>query len=291
MRTHASFRRRRLFTHLSAVAMSLLAPVAARPQAALPIGLPAINGRVVQIRFFESGAGILPPGARLYATRFEASATRYVNTELELSFPQLAQPADVAVACTYFKPDGSVFGSADIRYSLPRDWTGAVSVGGWGNAQGGSYTPGMYRVKCASGDVALAEGAFEVVKSAPVTEPEVRIQSLRFFEATKDGLPIERRQYASRFESVSARHLFAELLFTSPKPGRVVEFTVDCVLRSPSAVQTPAHYNLAIQPEWTGITSTVSWGWDEPGKWAKGIWRVSCTHGGKPLIEQLLEIG
>lgn len=277
---------------MAVIVASLFTPTQADGQAALPVGIPSINGRAIQIRFYESGGAAIALRQRLYATRFEASATRYVSVELELAFPALVQPVDFVVSCAYVKPDGSAFGSVDLRFNIPKDWTTASQFSAWGNAQGGAFAPGTYRVRCTSNSVTLAEGAFEVVTSPPAVEAaQARIASLKFFEApTREGLTADKRKYADRFEAATSRMIFAELTFTGPKPGRVVEFLVDCVLVSPEGARTPAQYKLAIQPDWTGIQGLQSFGWDEPGKWSKGFWRLTCTLGGKPLIEQILEI-
>jgi hypothetical protein len=122
----------------------------------------ALQAKVTQIRFFESGEGIPPRNTRVYATRFDASTARYINIELDLEYPDPGRVVAVPVSCVYFNHDGTRQG--DITWTIQvQPWTRSWSTeNGWGWKNPGNWPSGTHRVECSAEGRVIAQGSFEI---------------------------------------------------------------------------------------------------------------------------------
>jgi hypothetical protein len=135
--------------------------------ASLTIGPPdiqSLGAHVVGMKFFESGAGALPPETqRIFAERFDAGAARHINTEILTNHPATGRVVDLPVSCTYTKPDGSVLYVTQNTFNVPANYENTSFATGTGWEDAGHWLPGLYRVSCTGEGKTIGQGSFEVV--------------------------------------------------------------------------------------------------------------------------------
>jgi len=255
-------------------------------------GIPEIHARLVAMRFFSSLDTVPPRAVRLYSTRFEISATKYLNVELELAFPRPGRVVELPIACQFVKPDGSVLGTLDLNSTIQADWPDMIRSAGWGSLNGGSYGPGVYRARCSSGSTLLGEASFEMVQPPPeIATANAQFTALQFFETPRQMLALDQRRYRQSFTTAETRSIGVELRFDSPPPGREVSFVVQCRIWSPDgSVFGTFDINFTMQPDWKGIINAAQWGYEEAGKWTKGVYLTSCKTGDRWIADGMFEV-
>jgi hypothetical protein len=276
-----------------ALALVALEPVGAvlEAQTALP-GIADVSGRLVAVRFFTSDQSVPARAARVYSTRFDAAATKYVNVELEAEFEPPRRQVEFAVTCQYTKPDGGTMGPFDVKFTIQPDWIRSYPSNGWGNSAGGAFVPGVYRVRCTSAGSVVGEGMFEMVNApAEIAAANAKFTGMRFFESPRPMLAVDDRKYSHAFEAATTRSVGVELSFSHPAPGRVVDFTVQCQYFKPDGSDFGKFdIQYSIQPDWRSIRHANIWGYENAGNYTKGVYRVACSSDGKWIAESRFEI-
>jgi hypothetical protein len=269
----------------------VLFPCAAAAQTAVPV-LPQVNGRVVAMRFFASYVDVPVRAARIYGTRFDSAATRYLNTEIELDFPAPGREVDFALLCTYTAPDGKELGPISLRYQVKASWAGAYGHAGWGSRSPGGFLKGSYRVRCSNEGTPVAEGRFEIV-SVPPEFPamQAKFTGIQFFESPQDMLASADRKYDYSFKASDTRYVGVELSFARPKSVPPGAMAVECAISDPDGA-TLAKLTIPFDPDtdWETFQNARHWGYDRPGQWAKGVYRVACTASGRWIADTAFEI-
>jgi Flp pilus assembly protein TadD len=124
-------------------------------------GLEEIGARVLTVRTFESGAPLVPFGARRYARTFETGATRYLYTEVSVGFTSEATTPAVQLSC-WTARDDSVLTRQSVQVSHASDasiYLFAVGIG-WGEPN--RLEPGRYVTGCDHDDVPVLADSFMV---------------------------------------------------------------------------------------------------------------------------------
>ncbi len=129
-----------------------------------PPDMPSIGAHVVAMKFFESGAGELPPEAqRIFADRFDAGVVRHINVELLTNHASTGRDLNVAMSCTFNKPDGSVLYVTQNNFKVPASYENTSFATGTGWEDAGHWQAGVYRVSCVHEGKTIGRGSFEVV--------------------------------------------------------------------------------------------------------------------------------
>ncbi len=110
------------------------------------------------------------------------------------------------------------------------------------------------------------------------------VTQLKIFEGGQGGVADDQRNYQNSFSSSSSRFIYWELNLSHPAPGRRLEFAIDEVWYGPDGSEfarntTSSH----ILDTWSTSNHYSSWGWNEPGKWKPGTYRVDIVVGGKKI--------
>jgi hypothetical protein len=114
------------------------------------------------------------------------------------------------------------------------------------------------------------------------------IQSLstgvRFFEGPQEILPYEQRRYSNQFSQRTTRFIAWELGIQIQPPGRSMEYMVFALWKDANdkivAIQTR---DVQVEPDWTNIWNAHSYGWEVPGSWPPGSYRVELYIGQKQI--------
>jgi hypothetical protein len=116
--------------------------------------------------------------------------------------------------------------------------------------------------------------------------------ALRFFEEGPGPVtPIARRMYATHFDATRTRYVGVEVQLDHAAPGVVVDYPVSCQYVNPDgSAMGSIEIEFQIQPDWTSSINAHSYGWDDPGEWAPGTYRVVCSGGGRPLAEATFQM-
>lgn len=124
--------------------------------------IPAIDAKVIALRFFESGEDDVDYDNLAYQTRFLSASSRYINWELEFEFPPLGEDLTVDIVSIYHWPDGSVMTEMTWPAELQTGWTTTWQSYGWGWSEAGNWPPGVYRVEVFAEGQRAASGSFVI---------------------------------------------------------------------------------------------------------------------------------
>jgi len=124
--------------------------------------IPSLSAKALGLRFFESGKGATALDAREYRTRFRSSRTRFVNWEIELSYPAVSVPGRIPFVALWYGPDGSVLTRQFGDFHPQPGWTHSFHGLNWGSEKSGGFAVGQYRVDILAEGQIVARGTFEV---------------------------------------------------------------------------------------------------------------------------------
>lgn len=249
------------------------------------------------VKFFEGGFTAPPDSQREYKTQFPKSATRYVffsvGAKNLLYRNRLQKPLVVG---RYYNPDGSFRGEGKVNVDIPPDWEKTDLWGGWGWDNSGNWPVGTYRVEILFGNTKVGEGTFSIYDdrastSPPVTSEEkayLQFKSLKFFEGGYTAPRESDRQYKTDFQRSTTRYVYflvnaKNLLYRnrSQKPlifGRY--YYPDGTLFGEARID-----KVEVPADWENADLWTAWGWDEPGKWTLGTYRLEILFGNTKVGE------
>ncbi len=245
------------------------------------------------MKFFESGYTAPPKEQRQYNTQFPRSTTRYVFFEIgakNLLYRNRNQRPPVFGR--YYNADGSFRGEAKVNVDISPDWESVDLWSGWGKDEPGNWPAGTYRVEIWFGSAKVGEGSFTLYDDRPVTSPPVTsvpaekvyldFQSVKFFEGGNVTPPESERQYKTDFPRSTTRYVYfsvrsKNLLYRnrSQKPlifGRY--YYPDGTLFGETKID-----KVEVPADWESADLWTGWGWDDPGKWTLGTYRLEILFG------------
>lgn len=262
-----------------------LAAVAAGP--AIAASAPELHD--VSLRLFEQADEVvLPVSRRVYSTRFDATRMRMLGVEITANYADPEATTQVLVACTLQRPDGSLAPS-DREMSIPL-FDGYVASNSanllWGVALEEDWVPGVYKVECRVDDRLIGQSQFEVMLNpSDVANAEIRVASLQLFPVETDLPARTERRYTSKLTAATTRRIGIELEFTHQPLGRALTVPVDCYYFWPDGqTSPPVVLSYEPQPSWPGGYSAGALGWEEPGNWSAGVYTVTCSIYGRPVV-------
>ncbi len=271
-----------------AAAIGLVAATFTAPRAAAQVTpeLPTVNGRVSAITFFEMGPDFPALEDRHFSKEFDVASARFISTQLELEMPAPGRVVQIPIVCTYFRPDGSEMGSADLSFEIQPDWTRPYNAQGRGWADAGNWTVGTYRVRCLNDGRVVAEDTFEIVNKPP-TIPSIggKLMQLRFYASSEGTVAREQRQYTSSFPASTA-YINMELQLDHEPIGRTAEVPIACpVVRQDGTLAATYRISFEIQGDWRDTFGSTGWGTAAGGWWRPGVYRVYCVAEGNLIGE------
>jgi hypothetical protein len=117
------------------------------------------------------------------------------------------------------------------------------------------------------------------------------LTELRFFEAGYNQPARDERVYSRRFAAAEARYISYELNLEFPERDSEAVFEVEAVYYRPDgSVLSDFVANYHLQPGWTTSWHAKGWGWDEPGNWSTGQYRVELYVEGQQIASDTFEI-
>ena len=119
-----------------------------------------------------------------------------------------------------------------------------------------------------------------------IAELKARVISVRVYEGPNLLLPLEERNFRTRFSQAEVRRLWWQLDLTFPAPGRDVRFDAKGVFyRADGTVFAETPIEGRIGADWTNSNHTSGWGWDQRGQWPPGTYRLEVVVNARKVGE------
>jgi hypothetical protein len=264
------------------------------------------------IKFFEGPFQAPAEKQRQYTNQFPQSTTRFVFFLVGVkNLWYNKQDQKPLVVGRYYNPDGSQRASVEVRQSITAAWENADIWSGWGWDKQGQWPLGTYRVEIFFGSNKAGEGNFTVyddkiatptipdipieptpiepipIEPTPVVGPTITFQKLQFFESAYTPSELGKRQYATHFAKRTARYVYYEVsVINQWYQQKENHVTISAKYYKPdgSLFGEPV-LNYTLPPEWQDTFLWHSWGWNEPGNWTPGIYKVELWVAGEKFAE------
>jgi len=252
----------------------------------------------VEMKFYESGYVSQDASLRKYATAFPKSTTRYVWCQVDLKNLKFGSGDHThKITWQYYNPDGTLRGEMTSDFPIKSDWYTAWHQHGWGWEEPGGWPLGSYMSRIILDGIEVAKGNFTIyddlgAKASPGTavsskDSSIKFEHLRFFEGEFEPLPELARDYDTAFSKNKARYIYAVVgiknLFWDIQDQRV---TIIYRYYGPDDnLFCEFDHAQNIPAQWEFITFWKSWGWNEPGNWPVGGYRVEVIYNGRKFGE------
>jgi hypothetical protein len=247
------------------------------------------------VKFFEGPYVAPPESQRDYKAQFPKSTTRYVfflvGANNLLHRNRTHRPEVVG---RYYKPDGSLHGEGKVNVDIPPDWEKADLWGGWGWEKAGNWPAGTYRVEIWFANRKVGESSFTIYDDRASTTPPVtseqaylEFKSVTFFESGATDPPASQRQIKTDFPRGTTRYInFFVLAKNLLHRNRVHKPLVRGRYFYPDgSFMGEANVNVDISPDWQETNLWAGWGWDNPGNWSLGTYRVEILFGNTKVAD------
>jgi hypothetical protein len=133
-------------------------------------------------------------------------------------------------------------------------------------------------------------------RSPALTLPLItNVTGLRFFESGNENLPLEQRVYAERFAKETTRYINWELNLEYPALGRGGDFQITAVYYFSNSANEWEEFHrhtidAYVEGDWTSSYYSWGYGFDNPGNWTIGTYRVGLYVEGKEVAGEQFEI-
>lgn len=118
--------------------------------------------KVRGLRLFESGADGQTVDKRVYATRFSRDSVRFLNYELDLTYPDPKRTVEFTLRAFYYDATGQLMVFQSQNAHLEAGWTQSYHWNGYGWPDPGHWQPGKYRLDLFDGTDKVATLPFEI---------------------------------------------------------------------------------------------------------------------------------
>jgi Putative bacterial sensory transduction regulator len=124
-------------------------------------------------------------------------------------------------------------------------------------------------------------------KPQRVPRPGLQLVSLHFYESGKDIPPAGEYQYGTHFSQRTARYIAADLVLRNRlyKKRRQTFHLAVHYYNPDGALEGKIEDDNSLTSSWTGWSCSLRWGFDEPGTWELGTYRVAILIDGVEIGE------
>lgn len=127
-----------------------------------PPALAQAGATVRGLRLFESGAEGLAIEKRVYATRFSKETARFLNYELDLTYPDPKKTVNFTLRAYYYDAAGQLVVFQSQNAHIEGGWTQSYHWNGYGWPDPGHWQAGKYRLDLFDGSDKIVTVPFEV---------------------------------------------------------------------------------------------------------------------------------
>lgn len=268
----------------------------------------AVEGiELSRVRFYNDGSSSALRDQRVYNTQFAKSEARFIWCELEVkNLYYNFNDQRHWVMWRYYNSDNSLRGELSSEFAIQKDWSYSYISHGWGWDQGGNWPVGIYRVELWVDQTRFAEGYFSIVDSfvpsvpqpqysptpnVSATEP-LQFQTLQMFEGGQDSKPTTTTTYLDRFPKSTTRYISFVVRSKNLLYG-IRDYTSDVTgyfYRADGSFVGQAKINVNISSSWRDTDLWSGWGWNTPGNWQVGNYRLVLHFGTKQVAEKTFSV-
>ena len=260
--------------------------------------IPSISADVSILKFFEGNHEGVPSRERVYKDFFIKSDARYIWWELNLTHPAPGEQRNFQIESMYYRPDGSILGQQTVRTYIAPERTSSNHQQGWGWRTAGNWPPGIYRVDLYIERQKIASRSFEIAWNdgdnqewINIFSLRTRIAGLKFYEGGKELIPYGLRVYREEFSRSKSRYIYWQLDLEHLPLYSPVDFDIDAVWHKPDgSIWVRRTTSTRVQAGWDSSWHVSSWGWDAPGNWSPGIYRLELSIGRQKVATGVFEI-
>ncbi|NPU83104.1 MAG: hypothetical protein HPY65_01355 [Syntrophaceae bacterium] len=144
--------------------------------------------------------------------------------------------------------------------------------------------PGFWQEEWIAGIERKAAGEHRDDASAGIP---LHLVDIRFYEGGTSNVPIDNRRYASEFSRDASRYIWCQVNMENglwQDKSRLYTFDWQYI-HSDGSIQGELTLPFTVRKDWRTAWVSHSWGWDEPGHWPGGRYRVVILVDGKPFGE------
>ncbi|HOI72508.1 MAG TPA: hypothetical protein PLO63_00055 [Syntrophales bacterium] len=144
--------------------------------------------------------------------------------------------------------------------------------------------PGFWQEEWIAGIERAAAGSPQSETAATLP---IRLLGIRFYEGGTTSIPMDDRRYASEFPRDSSRYIWCQVDMENglwQDTNRLYTFRWQ-YLNPDGNLRGEAELPFTVRKDWRTAWVSHSWGWDEPGQWPGGRYRVVILVDGKPFGE------
>jgi hypothetical protein len=124
-----------------------------------------------------------------------------------------------------------------------------------------------------------------------IPQAQARITGLRFYSSLKYGDMKGEHQYAAQFDKNRTGFIYWQLTLDFPAPGKPVDVPLHFLWSHPDGtIFYENTITIKLEADWTNDTYYVWDGWNKPGYWAPGLYRLEIYSGGKLVATSSYEI-
>jgi hypothetical protein len=264
--------------------------------AILPAPLFAEDFTFKTIRFFEGGYEPPEDSQRNFTVQFPKSSTRYVWCQIDVENSLYnVREQNHKVTWRYYNPDETLRGETNTDFQIKREWYTAWIPSGWGWDEAGNWPVGTYRVEVWIDGKKSAQDLFIIYDDRAVTSTSERpeektyleFESVKFFEGGSTDVPESQRQYKNDFPRSNTRFVYflvstKNLLYRNRRHKPLV---YGRYYFPDGSFMGEAEINVDIPPDWGEAELWNAWGWDAPGNWSLGTYRVEIIFGNTKVGE------
>ena len=128
-------------------------------------------------------------------------------------------------------------------------------------------------------------------KQATIPGLNSEVAGLLFFQSTKGYPPKNKRQYKAIFDKSKAHYINWELALHHRSPPQAGSFRIEwTILHAPSKSLARLWTTPRLEPGWMDSTHCHGFGWEQPGKWAVGEYKVELFVKGVKIASGEFEV-
>ncbi len=114
-----------------------------------------------------------------------------------------------------------------------------------------------------------------ILQNATVTD-------VKFFEGGSDSPHYGERDYAVQFAKSRSRYIYCEVNLEYEEPGEHIDFVINMDWYDPHGkVFAEQAMDAYVEADWTSSVHASGRGWEKPGKWEVGAYRVESYISGQ----------
>ncbi|MCW9080589.1 MAG: caspase family protein [Colwellia sp.] len=240
--------------------------------------------KVTHFRFFSANETVPAVEDTVYKKQFNQESTSRIWTELRvqnLKYNQSSQSHKMK--WVYYEADGSVSGKMEKDFTISASTPYKRVSKGWGWKTPGNWRPGRYKVKAFIDDMEVGEQFFTIAQA----KESFALSSIKFFESDDDAPDSKDREFSNNFEVTKARKIWTEVKIKNFRyKEQAHEHDVKWVYyKANGEIDTTLKSKFNVKAQWQNAWTQKGWGYDKPGNWSPGTYKVKVFIDDKEVAE------